>query len=240
VSDDLDAVLDNLPWHALSGPQASFTENLGTRAYRYRRPVGLFFACESLDIDGWAALTELAGPKGTIVLFQPDIGPVPEGLNELGRFPTWQMVADGPPTTAVPRSLSGLEVVQLGVDDVDEMLTLTALTQPGPFFPETHQLGTYLGVRAGGRLVAMAGERLRAAGAAEISAVCTHPDYQRRGLGAALTAAMVEVIRARGDLALLHVVKTNANAIRVYEQLGFRIRRELEALAARAATPSPL
>jgi hypothetical protein len=53
------------------------------------------------------------------------------------------------------------EAVPLGVADVPEMLDLTARTKPGPFLPRTFELGTYLGIRRDGRLVAMAGERLR-------------------------------------------------------------------------------
>lgn len=48
-------------------------------------------------------------------------------------------------------------VVELGAADVPEMLDLTARTRPGPFWRRTHELGTYLGVRLDGRLVAMAG-----------------------------------------------------------------------------------
>lgn len=223
--------LDNLAWHALTGPHAPFAQGDGP-ALRYRRSMAVFCATERLDGDGWSALADLVGPGRAVVLFQPDIGPIPDGFDEIFRSSTWQMVADGP-LAARPVAGGPVEIVELGADDADDMVELTGLTEPGPFFAETYRLGTYLGVRQDGRLVAMAGERLRTDTVAEISAVCTHPDARRRGLGGLLTMAMADVIRERGQLAMLHVAKTNAPAIPLYEALGFRIRRDVEAVAAR-------
>jgi len=45
------------------------------------------------------------------------------------------------------------QAVVLGSRDVPDMLDLAARTQPGPFLPRTRELGTYLGIRHGGRLV---------------------------------------------------------------------------------------
>jgi predicted GNAT family acetyltransferase len=56
------------------------------------------------------------------------------------------------------------------------MLKLSAATEPGPFLPQTIQMGSYFGIRASdGRLIAMAGERLQSTAFAEIRAVCTYP-----------------------------------------------------------------
>ena len=55
----------------------------------------------------------------------------------------------------------------------------------------------------------MAGERLRPDGFTEISAVCTHPDFQGKGLGKTLTAIKVNEILNRGETAFLHVVLDN-------------------------------
>ena len=141
------------------------------------------------------------------------------------------MVADGTPTLETDSIET--EVVRLGDADVEEMMSLVALTEPGPFYEKTNQLGTYIGAREEGRLIAMAGERLRAPGVSEISAVCTHPDARRRGLAAKLTMDMVSEIRERDQLPLLHVATSNTPAIKVYEQLGFRVRTEISGLAAR-------
>ena len=223
--------LDNLPWFALNTIHAPFAEGPGP-ALKYRRSMAVFCATATLDASGWDALTELVRPGRAVVLFQPDPGPVPAGFDELFRGSAWQMVADGPVTRPAVHGTPP-EVVELGDGDVDEMLALTELAEPGPFFQETHLLGTYLGIRENGRLVAMAGERLRTEHVAEISAVSTHPDARRRGLGGLLTLAMVDRIRSRGELAMLHVAKTNDAAIPLYEKLGFRVRGDVESVAAR-------
>src|SRR5205085_1435636 len=118
-----------------------------------------------------------------------------------------QMVCDGP----LPEpAQGGPELVELGADDVPEMLALTAATQPGPFAARTHELGRYLGIRSDtGRLVAMAGERLRLAGATEISAVCTDPAFTGRGYARALMIPLMAKAVAEGQLPILHVKTEN-------------------------------
>ena len=113
--------------------------------------------------------------------------------------------------------------------DVDDMLALVERAQPGPFAPETILLGNYFGVRDQGRLVAMAGERLRAGGLTEISAICTDADQRGRGLASGLTRHLVAHIRQRGDEPFLHVAIENETAHRLYRQLGFVERREVVA-----------
>jgi predicted GNAT family acetyltransferase len=76
----------------------------------------------------------------------------------------------------------------------------------------------------------MAGERLGFAGSTEISAVCTHPDARRRGLGAALTHHVASEILRRGEEPFLHVAESNDAARRVYERLGFSATRSIDAV----------
>lgn len=214
--------LDNVVWHALRGPHHTLAEGLGA-ATRYRSSVSPFAAIpDEVTEVGWSALAELVGPGNMAVLLRDHVDP-PDGWNELTRIPIYQMLASnvaGEPTTAAEL---------LGPTDVDEMLDLVARTEPGPFAPETIRMGTYVGVRDGGRLVAMAGERLHADGHTEISAICTDADYRGRGLAAALTRHLVLLIRARGDAPFLHVAIENANAHRLYRDLGFVERREVVA-----------
>jgi predicted GNAT family acetyltransferase len=118
------------------------------------------------------------------------------------------------------------EAVPLGVADVPDMLDLTSRAKPGPFFIRTIEMGTYLGIRRDGRLVAMAGERMRPEGWTEISAVCTDEAWRGQGLSTRLIRAVGAVIRARGDVPFLHATATNP-AIKLYERLGFQHRADV-------------
>ena len=114
---------------------------------------------------------------------------------------------------------------ELNISHVDEMLALVELTKPGPFSKRTPELGSYLGIRESGQLVAMAGERLKPYGHTEISAVCTHPEYRGRGYASSLVSILMQRITRRNEIPFLHVRTENVDAIRVYEKLGFKTRR---------------
>ena len=113
------------------------------------------------------------------------------------------------------------------------MADLVARTNPGPFTARTIELGNYLGVFDGERLVAMAGERMRLPGYTEISAVCTDADYRGRGLAGHLTALIARDIAAAGSVPFLHVLADNP-ARHLYESLGFRQRLANSVLIVRA------
>ncbi len=125
----------------------------------------------------------------------------------------------------VPTAAAGH--VNLTAADVPDMMRLVALTKPGPFAARTIALGSYIGIRAGGDLVAMAGERMRFPGFTEISAVCTHPDYRHRGYSSALVRALTRSILERGETPFLHIYSDNSAAGSLYEHLGFSHRRTL-------------
>ena len=117
----------------------------------------------------------------------------------------------------------------LAAGDAAEMLALAQATEPGPFRPGTYRMGRYLGIRAeDGRLVAMAGERQRLDGFTEVSAVCTLPEFRGRGYGQTLVAAVTALIAEEGRIPFLHVRPENAAARRVYERLGYVIRRQVQ------------
>ena len=108
--------------------------------------------------------------------------------------------------------------------DVPEMVALATLTKPGPFVQCTRELGTYLGIRHDGQLIAMAGERMKVPGYTEVSAVCTHPDHIGKGYARALMTEIMRRIRERGEVPFLHVRQDNVRAIELYKKLGFRQR----------------
>jgi predicted GNAT family acetyltransferase len=120
-----------------------------------------------------------------------------------------------------------VEVVSLGADDAAAMVELAELTKPGPFTLRTHELGTFLGIRIAGQLVAMVGERMKPANYTEITAVCVHPDHRGRGYAQALLAAISRQIVARGEIPFLHVFSHNEPAIALYRRQGMEIRRRL-------------
>ena len=116
------------------------------------------------------------------------------------------------------------------------MLALVERTRPGPFRPRTIELGTYLGVRRDGELIAMAGERLHPQGWTEISAVCTDVAFRGQGLGTRLVRAVAHGISDRGDRAFMHAAAANTNAVRLYESIGFRLRKVTDFLTVTVPT----
>jgi ribosomal protein S18 acetylase RimI-like enzyme len=209
--------LDNPVRSSLTGPHAGFAQRHG-RALRYPADVSPFAALPDRPDDGdWADLAALTGPGAAVGLAGVQALP-PEGWTVTPIGEGVQLVDAG-----VEAATDG-ETVQLTPADVPEMLDLTARTNPGPFLPRTAELGTYLGIRRGGALVAMAGERLHPPGWTEISAVCTDAEWRGHGLATVLVRALAAGIRARGETPFLHALAGNTSAIRLYEALGFRLR----------------
>ncbi|MEU6366812.1 GNAT family N-acetyltransferase [Streptomyces sp. NPDC046931] len=224
-------VLDNPALASLTGPHAHFAERRG-RILRYPTDVSPWVGLpDDPDTDDWDDLAALAGPGGEAPLagFR---GALPEGWEITFDLDGVQLVDEG--VVAGPDR----EAVRLTAADVPEMLDLVERTRPGPFLPRTIELGTYLGIRRDGALVAMAGERLHPPGWTEISAVCTDPAVRGEGLATRLILAVAHGIRERGETPFLHTGAGNTGAIRLYESLGFRIRRRTRFLSARVPEPS--
>jgi ribosomal protein S18 acetylase RimI-like enzyme len=222
-------VLDNAGWHALTGPHAGFAEGDG-RARRYRPDISVFHAASDDSPESWAAAAGLATRDGIVVLFRVEALTAPEGWMEVFGGDGYQMVLTEPLgavpdlPSADPATGHAVTMRPLGDADIDEMVALVALTEPGPFRPRTIELGGYVGIFHGVELVAMAGQRLAPPGYREVSAVCTHPDARRRGYASIVSAVVARAIFERGETPFLHVAVDNAAAIPVYEQLGFTIR----------------
>ncbi|GAB6899087.1 GNAT family N-acetyltransferase [Kineosporia succinea] len=218
---DVTHLLDNPSWASLTGAHAALAIGTG-RARRYPADISPISAIADYDDPAaWADLAELVGPGRSAFFPGPaDLAErLPDGWTISMSIPGIQMVS-----TQALVSAPEPEAVRLGADDVDDMLDLVARTEPGPFERRTVELGTYLGIRREGKLVAMAGERLHPPGHTEISAVCTDAAHRGQGLAGRLIRAVAHAIRERGDVPMLHTGASNTTAIRLYEYLGFEVR----------------
>jgi predicted GNAT family acetyltransferase len=206
--------LDRPVWNALISRQAHLARG-GARALRFDPDYGQFAAAaDPRDTD---ALLPLIA-DGSIGVVEAADTPFPGGSHAHHAICN-QMIA-----AAITPGEPHFDVVPLGDGDAEKMLALATLTKPGPFFRHTNRLGDFIGVKIEGRLVAMAGERMKPQGFTEVSGVCTHPDFRGRGFAGGLMRLVAQRIIARGETPFLHVYADNAGAIALYEALGFRFR----------------
>ena len=214
--------LDNPIWNALTTAHASLAVG-GKLARRYDPAMTPLTGMAAPTADAFGELSGLLERQRVGAMFF-DVAPAtPDGWTLLHESPLAQMVWDG--RAVAP---GAADILELGPADVPEMVDLATRTEPGPFAERTRDLGTYLGIRDGSRLLAMAGERLKLADYVEVSAVCTDPSARGRGYASRLVTEVVRRIMAGGRTPFLHVRQDNEGAIRVYESLGFTTRRVLE------------
>jgi ribosomal protein S18 acetylase RimI-like enzyme len=213
--------LDHPVWHALMSRQSALAEG-GARARRYPPSVAPFAAMADMSAQSFAALGAMMSRSDQAVLFTPDPVTVPAEFKILLAKTGEQMIGAPAENSARAR-----EVVRLGADDVPAMMELTGLTKPGPFALRAHELGVFFGIKLGGQLVAMAGERMKPAHYTEITAVCVHPAYRGRGYAQSLLGSVAREIAARGEVPFLHVFSDNDSAIALYRRQGMEIRRRM-------------
>ena len=211
--------LDQPIWTALTTTQQALAEGDG-RARRYPTLVAPFADMPKMSAENFATLGALMAPQDIAVLFTPDAVQPPAEFKTMLAETGEQMTG-----TPVETPAHGIEIVSLGVNDVPAMIELTSLTKPGPFSTRTHELGTFLGIRAEGQLVAMAGERMKPAQYTEMTAVCVHPSQRGRGYGQILLSVISRQIVSRGEIPFLHVFSSNHSAIALYRRQGMEIRR---------------
>jgi predicted GNAT family acetyltransferase len=224
--------LDRPVWASLTTYHAPLSEG-NELARRFVPDVNLFASAVDDTPGALAALAKLVRPGETVFLAQVAEIVVPPGFELLKMAKGVQMVA----TRSVSAELSSREDIRVLTDeDAAEMLALATLTEPGPFLPRTHVMGTFRGIHIDGRLAAMAGERMRFPGYTEVSGVCTHPDFRGRGLARCLSAAVTARIESRGERAFLHAWKSNHAAISLYQALGFELRSEVNVAVLRRSS----
>lgn len=212
-------ILNNPIWTALTTRQTQFAEG-GDLARRYPVEVTALAALKSPTGEAFESLARITKGDAAALFFYDPVT-IPGGWKIIHTSNLVQMICESP-------RLAGGEspalIEELTAADTNEMVALTKLTNPGPFGTRTQELGLYLGIHQQGRLAAMAGERQRLPSYTEVSAVCTHPDFQGRGYAKFLISAVADQIIERGETPFLHVREDNVGAIRVYEKLGFKTR----------------
>jgi predicted GNAT family acetyltransferase len=211
--------LDNPFWHSLRSRHAYLAQRMGEVA-RYPPDVAPFLGVARAGMDA-AAIASLVDPDETMLLLGVAPEP-PAGWTLQADDPLAQMIC----TAAVPVP-DGPELIELRAEHEADVLALVARVYPHYFRPHTMQLGRYFGIYRDGRLAAMIGERLGMDAYQEVSAVCTHPDFTGHGYARRLLALLSNDNLARGRTPFLHVSHANARAMRLYEQNGYRLRRDI-------------
>jgi predicted GNAT family acetyltransferase len=217
----MDHPLDRPAWSALNTRHAQFARG-GALAKRYDPSIVPFAATAADDPASLHALAEIV-PIGDSVLFaQADEIVLPQGFTATTTAQGVQMVA-----SQSPAQIEDERIEPLAETDAPEMLALAMLTRPGPFSLRAQRLGRFWGIRIDGRIAAMAGERMKQPGLTELSGVCSHPDFRGQGLARVLSLFVAQAIFAGGDTPYLHAYATNAAAIKLYESIGFKLRRTI-------------
>jgi GNAT superfamily N-acetyltransferase len=221
MSDLPEHLFANPVWHALRTKHRHIAVSNGD-ACRYPADVAPFAALAIPSVAAMQSLHSLLVPGEYVWI----IGESYARTSELALAETLeclQMVLPDKVTPPVP----AFDIVPLSCANASEMVALTDLAFPGFFRRRTCEMGSYYGVRAGGELIAMGGERLTLVGYPEISGVCTHPQHRGQGLAAGLIWHLARNHRNSGAVSWLHVSATNHHAIELYLRLGFRMVRKV-------------
>jgi ribosomal protein S18 acetylase RimI-like enzyme len=212
----------NPVWHSLRGPHRHMAID-GVHACRYPADVTPFAALAEPSAAALGHLRQLLAPADSVWIVDGAQPRLPE-LSVEGNLECLQMVL--PPKAPLPGPAPALEIMPLGAPQAIEMMALTDVAFPGFFRSGTHRMGSYFGVRAaGGRLIAMAGERLRLEGYPEMSGICTHPQHRGQGLARQLILHLAALHRRQGLVSWLQVSAANTNAIALYRAIGFETAR---------------
>ncbi|HEX8378458.1 MAG TPA: GNAT family N-acetyltransferase [Pedobacter sp.] len=213
--------LDNPIWHALNTGNSDLATG-DDQAKILARDVGVFAGLKQNSIGNLLSLSEKTTSESIVVLFVPSEVSIPNIWEVVVKKPLCQMVY----VRNEPPEENG-EATALTETHVDAMLELTALTEPGPFLRRTIDFGNYQGIFKDGKLIAMAGQRLKPGAYVEISAVCTRPGYTGRNYAGRLIKNQINHILRNSCIPFLHVLPENHAAFRLYQKLGFEVRKEL-------------
>jgi len=218
----MEHVLDNPAWNALNTGNKIFAGGNDAAKY-FPKEVSPFVGILEISAENFNLLYDVIPFESRFIFIAPHDIVIPEQWEIVHYLKCLQMVFEG----EVPADFADEELLPLTEQHVPQMLELTQLTNPGPFIERTIEFGHYRGIFDSDKLVAMAGQRLNPTPYAEISAVCTHPDYLGRGYAGKLLLNQAQRIKAASEIPFLHVKSENERAINVYEKLGFVTRKEM-------------
>lgn len=211
--------LDNPVWHSLSESHRQFALEYGPAKFYHPDycPFGAFVPGSGLSsaVEKYGGLAD----NFFIVGNRPDL---PIGLSLKNELVCLQMIRKERISTD-----KNTHIVKLNSQHQKVLFDLVNLVQPGYFRKKTALLGDYFGIFDEGKLVAVTGERMKMDIFTEVSAVVTHPDYLGKGFAGELVSHTVNKVFEEYRIPFLHVAETNIRAIRLYEKLGFIVRRRI-------------
>jgi predicted GNAT family acetyltransferase len=215
------SVLDNPIWNALN--TGDVLKNKGNEHVRhFDINTAPFIGMANWNEDSQRKIIELDEPEREWFLLIADTINLIDELVLLVTMPIHQFICTN--LNRAPIKDNQIQLLPLNESHIEEMITLTALTKPGPFSKDTIRFGNYHGIFEDGKLVAMGGERMHVANYTEISAICTHPNAQGKGYAASITQFLAAAIIEKGQIPFLHARTDNEKAIEVYKRLGFELR----------------
>jgi ribosomal protein S18 acetylase RimI-like enzyme len=214
------AELDNPFWSLLQTRHSDIALRVDY-ACRFPADYAPFLGVANAEVNSSDSIASLLAPKESVYL----LGVVPQLSGEwmVKAFrPLAQMICEVP-----LEIIDGPRIIPLGDEHRADVLELTSRIYPHYFRQRTMELGRYFGIYQDGRLAAMIGERLGTDRNQEISAVCTDPDFNGRGYACRLLAMLSNDNLERNRLPFLPVSHENTRALSMYENMGYRIRRDI-------------
>jgi ribosomal protein S18 acetylase RimI-like enzyme len=213
--------LDNPAWYALNSHHREFA--VGNEIVkRYRPEIAPFVSCKPGHEVEFDQLNEWLS-DGEIFYFIGDASSFPGSWKVEKELDCVQMTCE----QLIPIEEYPDEIHLLTSAESKVLYDLIQLVQPGYYVEQTRLLGRYFGIYSGQQLVAVAGERLRFEDYTEVSGICTHPDFTGRQFGHQLTTHVTNLNLSTANKVFLHALRSNTRAIRLYEHLGFTLRRNI-------------
>lgn len=214
--------LDNPAWYALTEKHQAFA--IGTDSVKkYQRYVAPWVAYSEEFPGVLEELDPFIEPDESFYIFD-SMPSLPKDYIHEATVHCLQMICEN----GIEEEEYSQRIEKLEDKDAAELENLINLVQPGYYSPGTRLMGEYYGIRQDGKLVAAAGERICLKEYTEISGVVTHPGFTGRKFAHQLVTHVTNKNRSTGLMPYLHVAQNNERAIRLYDKLGFTVRRKMD------------